>query len=121
MQQGSHRQRPAPGIVERCLAALAEAGFVRRGLVELPPKDAVYAPVPRALDQRLRGWLTRRYPSGLYSHQALALAALLEGKDACLTTRTASSVDRRGPPNRDPAFLACRFLSFRLRDHPFGS
>jgi len=57
---------------------------------ELPGRAATYAPIPPALDPRITALLTGTLAKGLYSHQSSALDSLLNGRDVCLATSTAS-------------------------------
>lgn len=59
-------------------------------IVTLPAQAAAYLPVPHGLDQRVIASLQSNYPQGLYSHQARAIQAFLQGQDVCLATPTAS-------------------------------
>ena len=75
--------------VEVALLA-AEAGF-RVGCSQvLKPRAPRHLPLPKELDARVKGRLAAQFPDGVYAHQALALSALLEKKDVCLATATAS-------------------------------
>ncbi|MDR1990873.1 MAG: DEAD/DEAH box helicase [Acidobacteriaceae bacterium] len=56
----------------------------------LPAVAAGYAPFPDALDERLREALTARGVEQLYVHQAEAIAHALAGRNAVVTTPTAS-------------------------------
>lgn len=70
---------------------LAErAGFLITDEVVLPGHEAQTVPVPAHLDARLLQRLCAAYPTGIYSHQALALAHLEQDQDVCLATPTAS-------------------------------
>jgi DEAD/DEAH box helicase domain-containing protein len=57
---------------------------------ELPARAAEYAPVPEALHERVAQGLARRGMTGLYTHQAEAVALALEGKSVAVVTPTAS-------------------------------
>jgi DEAD/DEAH box helicase domain-containing protein len=56
----------------------------------LPPREARYAPLPARLDLRLVAALSGRGISQLYTHQARAIEAVLEGKNVAVVTPTAS-------------------------------
>ena len=56
----------------------------------LPAVDAVYAPFPEGMDDRLRRVLERRGVTQLYAHQAEAVAHALAGRHLVITTPTAS-------------------------------
>ncbi len=53
-------------------------------------REAVYAAVPADLHNNLRSELENRFQNGLYSHQAAAINAALQGNNVCLATSTAS-------------------------------
>lgn len=72
------------------VSLLKEAGLPPQESVVLPPRDARHAPVPPDVAPKLAQELGTAYPGGLYSHQAMALGALLAGEDVCLATPTAS-------------------------------
>lgn len=73
------------------LAALAESlGLTVAGQTTLPARPARFAPVPDGLAAPVRDLLARRYPDGLYAHQADAIAASIGGDDLCVATSTAS-------------------------------
>ena len=65
---------------------------------ELPPiekvvilgRDPKISPVPQGLCTSVEAALSRDYPNGLYSHQAAAIQQILDGRDICLATPTAS-------------------------------
>jgi DEAD/DEAH box helicase domain-containing protein len=57
---------------------------------QLPAVSAEYAPFPDALDVRLKEALTLRGIQQLYSHQATAIDHALAGRNAVVTTPTAS-------------------------------
>ncbi len=69
---------------------LAECGFNQVGRHVIPARKAEFAPVPKDLNERVRRQLETRYPAGIYSHQAEAITAGLNGRDICLATSTAS-------------------------------
>ncbi len=56
----------------------------------LPGKDARFAPMPDALDERIRGALKRRGVEQLYSHQAESFAHASLGRSFVVSTPTAS-------------------------------
>jgi hypothetical protein len=57
---------------------------------QVPPRPAASRPVPDGLAERVRDVLARRFPQGLYAHQARGIELALEGRDLCLATSTAS-------------------------------
>ena len=56
----------------------------------MPAADAHYAPMPPAIDARLVEALASRGITGLYTHQAAAVAHALAGESVVVTTPTAS-------------------------------
>jgi DEAD/DEAH box helicase domain-containing protein len=56
----------------------------------LPGRQGSFAPLPDRLPSALKRLLTERFPRGLYRHQAEAIDAVIDGKDVCLATSTAS-------------------------------
>jgi DEAD/DEAH box helicase domain-containing protein len=58
--------------------------------IHLPPRQPAYLPPPDKLHEDVRAYLSQKYPNGLYSHQSKAISTVLEGKDVCLSTSTAS-------------------------------
>lgn len=67
-----------------------ECGFEITQSLILPKRPASYAAIPERLHKDIAQRLVREFPLGLYKHQALALDALLGGKDVALSTSTAS-------------------------------
>ncbi|MCL2059218.1 MAG: DEAD/DEAH box helicase [Oscillospiraceae bacterium] len=57
---------------------------------EVPEREAVYKDIPDRLDARLAGALAQRGVHKLYSHQASAIDAILDGEDVVIVTPTAS-------------------------------
>ena len=57
---------------------------------EIPPKEAVYAEIPEALDERLVASLAKRGIHKLYTHQSASIEAALAGEDIVVVTPTAS-------------------------------
>lgn len=55
-----------------------------------PARAAVHEAVPTALHPDVRTALSDRFANGLYSHQAAAISAALQGDNVCLATSTAS-------------------------------
>ncbi len=76
--------------IDRLLEISMSAGFEAIDRVILPGKPASYESIPDALNPRIRNYLRRLYPDGLYSHQANAIEAALGDEDICLATPTAS-------------------------------
>ena len=74
------------------VASLAQAA--RFGIVdstELPARQPKLAPIPQCLCKEVTQYLARKYPNGLYSHQAAAIEQCLgQRQDVCITTATAS-------------------------------
>ncbi|WP_304654748.1 DEAD/DEAH box helicase [Sporolactobacillus sp. STSJ-5] len=56
----------------------------------IPKKEAHYAPFPQTLDERIKTALINRGVGSLYTHQADAYHAVMDGKDVVLVTPTAS-------------------------------
>ncbi|MCO7176215.1 DEAD/DEAH box helicase [Sporolactobacillus kofuensis] len=56
----------------------------------IPKREAHYAPFPDSLDLHVREALVHRGVTSLYTHQAEAYQAVMEGKDVVLVTPTAS-------------------------------
>ena len=87
-----HSPAPSPAIVDADrLAALAESlGLPIAERATLPARAASFAPVPEALAAPVRDLLARRFPGGLYAHQAQGIATSVAGDDLCVATSTAS-------------------------------
>jgi DEAD/DEAH box helicase domain-containing protein len=68
----------------------AEAGYQVVARAELEAREPHFATIPDRLVSPLRQHLLQAWPEGLYSHQAAALQAFLDGRDVCLATSTAS-------------------------------
>ena len=56
----------------------------------LPKREAVFAPFPEGLDERVIPALQKHHITRLYAHQADAFSAIQEGKDVVIVTPTAS-------------------------------
>ncbi len=56
----------------------------------LPKREAVFAPFPDGLDERVIPALQKHHITQLYAHQADAFSAIQEGKDVVIVTPTAS-------------------------------
>ncbi|MCI0514990.1 DEAD/DEAH box helicase [candidate division KSB1 bacterium] len=56
----------------------------------LAPRAVQYQSIPARLHPRVRQVLTAQFPAGLYTHQSQAIELILDGKDLCLATPTAS-------------------------------
>ena len=67
-----------------------QSGFKIISIHELPARDPKYFPVPSRLNQHLKDFINQSHQNGLYSHQAKAINACLDGNDICLSTSTAS-------------------------------
>ena len=79
--------------IEDCLAELRQdADFMRQVTAwqELPARAGQFAPIPAALDPRLRQALQQRGLTHLYTHQAEALEIALRGENPVIVTATAS-------------------------------
>lgn len=77
----------ASGSVEGVLEA---AALAVTDSAELPPRRARFAKAPARLAPAVRAQLSELYPKGLYLHQAMAIAALLDEKNVTLATPTSS-------------------------------
>lgn len=95
------RQNPIPAASLRAMtpailptdpaaSLLTDVGFELVDQTRLPARTPRFAAVPERLHPRVREVLARRYPKGLYLHQARAIDALLDGGDVCVATPTAS-------------------------------
>ena len=83
----------APADPTTVLDGLLEEPSIARGVVHhavLPPREAVYAPMPPWLDPRIVAGLAGRGIERLYSHQAEAIDAVHAGEDVVVVTPTAS-------------------------------
>lgn len=60
------------------------------GALQLPSREPVFADAPSKLHSRVREIINQAFPAGLYSHQAEAISASLDGEDVCQATSTAS-------------------------------
>jgi DEAD/DEAH box helicase domain-containing protein len=98
---------PATTVLDSPLTSVPFADLDVVETVDLPGRDARYAPVPARLDPRVGAVLTKEFANGLYSHQAEAITRFLAGDDVCLATSTASG--------KSLAFMTCA-LDTLLRD-----
>lgn len=83
----------APADAPTVLAGLLEEPSLARGVVHhavIPPREAVYAPMPAWLDARIVAGLEARGIDRLYRHQAEAIDAVHAGEDVVVVTPTAS-------------------------------
>ena len=83
----------APLDTATVLRDLLEEPSIARGVVHherIPPREAVYADLPRWLDPRLRTALAALGIDRLYSHQAEAMEAVRAHEDVVVVTPTAS-------------------------------
>jgi DEAD/DEAH box helicase domain-containing protein len=81
----------ASGVsVDEITELLRGAGLSPYERIVMPSKPAVHAPVPAGLHAKLSQALSGLFPSGIYSHQASAIEAVIAGHDVCLATPTAS-------------------------------
>ncbi len=69
---------------------LDDLGFEVRDTTTLPARVANYKKIPNGLNTTIQELLKKKYPNGIFSHQASALQLLMEGNDICLSTPTAS-------------------------------
>ncbi|MBV6494312.1 MAG: ATP-dependent RNA helicase SrmB [Turneriella sp.] len=77
--------------LEQYIESLAESeGDSIRKILEVPAKEASFAPIPQEVDNRLKAALKERGIEKLYSHQNSAFMLYQEGKDFVVTTPTAS-------------------------------
>lgn len=82
---------PSQGLaVEVVEQIAAECSVQVVQTLTLPIREAKYSNIPNRLHPTVVARLERDYPSGLYRHQAMAIDALLDGKDVALSTSTAS-------------------------------
>jgi DEAD/DEAH box helicase domain-containing protein len=73
------------------VVALAEkAGFTIGERVKLPSRPAQYQAIPTGLNPKVKTLFEQRFSRGLYTHQARALEASLQGRNICVATSTAS-------------------------------
>src|SRR5688500_4814783 len=83
----------APADPTTVLDGLLEEPSIARGVVHhavLPPREAVFAPMPPWLDPRIVAGVAGRGIEQLYSHQAEAIDAIHAGQDVVDVTPTAS-------------------------------
>lgn len=57
---------------------------------QIPEREPYFEQIPSVLHPIVRTALERAFPSGIYSHQAKGIDLLLDNKDICLATPTAS-------------------------------
>jgi len=69
---------------------LHKSGLPPQESVTIPGRDATLSPLPTGLHPRVAAALEAHVLTGLYSHQAKAIGALLNNTDVCLATPTAS-------------------------------
>ena len=69
---------------------LTKAGLPPTESVTIPAKVAQFGAAPSRLAPALADVLHEHLPNGLYSHQAMAIEALVGGADVCISTQTAS-------------------------------
>ena len=69
---------------------LGKAGLAPTETVVIPGRESRNSPTPQGLSTSVEAVLSRDYPNGLYSHQAAAIRQILDGRDVCLATSTAS-------------------------------
>ncbi len=86
MQPNNERE----SLESRVRDVVKDAGFLLQETEHVGARQGRYAGTPPYLARPLGQILQALYPSGLYSHQALALNHLGAGRDVCLTTSTAS-------------------------------
>lgn len=68
----------------------ASAGLVLHDRFTREERPARMKPLPETLDARVRAQIAADFPTGVYEHQADAIAASFAGEDVCLATATAS-------------------------------
>lgn len=76
--------------VEEITEILTKAGLRPTESVTIPARAAQFSPIPSRLSPALADALHQSLPNGLYSHQTMAIDALLGGSDVCISTQTAS-------------------------------
>ena len=84
---------PAPAsqvLVDEITEIVEEAGLSVSDRHAYPERPAVLLPVPDGLHPDVATLLRGRHPTGLYSHQARAIAALIGGEDVAVSTGTSS-------------------------------
>lgn len=81
---------PPQSLSDAVTGIAAQCGFDVVDKTELPRREPRYLPVPARLDPPVRELLRSKHRAGLYSHQAEAIEAALDGDDVCLATSTAS-------------------------------
>jgi DEAD/DEAH box helicase domain-containing protein len=69
---------------------LEAAGFEITDARTVPAREPSLRPIPRFLPSAVQAFIQARYPGGLYTHQADAVQAVHDGRDACLATSTSS-------------------------------
>ena len=69
---------------------LSGVGLAPTETIVIPGRDSRNSPVPQGLHTSVEAVLSRDYSGGLYSHQAAAIQQILDGRDICLATPTAS-------------------------------
>jgi len=72
------------------IEALEQSGFKLLDKTIIPARAPILEPVPSDLEPSIGRSLSSQYATGLYAHQARAITSALEGKDICLSTKTAS-------------------------------
>lgn len=70
--------------------AVQRFGFAIVDRCSVPGRRPHFEPVPKKLITPVRELLLSQYPHGLYSHQVLAIEALVDGQNVCISTSTAS-------------------------------
>jgi DEAD/DEAH box helicase domain-containing protein len=92
--QHSHRRKGKTKTMDQPSNAITDlagqAGFEVVDTLTLPPRKGCLREVPEVLDLRVAALLKRKYPKGLFSHQAEAIQLAITGNDVCLATATAS-------------------------------
>src|SRR4051794_33051813 len=71
-------------------SVLLESGMVVTGDALVPARAPQFVPPPDGLSPELQGFLLQKYPAGLFQHQAMSIDAVLQERDVCLATSTAS-------------------------------
>jgi DEAD/DEAH box helicase domain-containing protein len=76
--------------MEHVRNVIEDCGYLICDRHTMPGRNPIFSPSPARLHESLREKLRQLYPNGLYKHQADAIDAILDGKDVCLATSTAS-------------------------------
>lgn len=80
----------ASPVTSRAASVLNHLGWHTSATFDQPARPANMSAVPASLHPQLAAILARQRPDGLYRHQSLAIAHLVDGADVALTTPTSS-------------------------------